>query len=1461
MQDSQMGEGIPAALEPAALSIETTQEQEPASSAVRVAVRVRPFSQKERDAKAMCIVSMKGAQTFITNPSFYAIDPVSGQSFESQDGDRSVWERGFTFDHSYWSHRKSDDTFAPQADLYDDIGAEVVKNALVGYNCTLFAYGQTGSGKTYTMMGPDGGTKANVPEEEYGLIPRIVSHLFKHLGGLNPAPSSIMSPIRERSASAAVPITDFCATCVEAAYLEVYNEQVRDLLAPELDESQRLKVREHPTKGTYVEGLTREKVLCYADVEALLQHGGSSRAIASHQLNEYSSRSHAVFTLWVSTIDQDDRTNERTSKLSLVDLAGSERAKSTGCTGDRLREASNINRSLLTLGEVIKGLSRKSRATLARSTGVTEESHFVIPYRNSVLTWLLKDDLGGNSRAFMVATISPCASSYSESMSTLRYAERAKTIVTVVMVNDQNSNPVVVLLRAEVEQLKEQLQLQHTESLRERRRVEEAGQMIKSGEVEAKCAVTRAQRELRQLRAKCAGLQKDVTQLERQLRHEKLQSAASPPRPPPSQPPRQERQEQRKPPGCGQGAVVGAVAGAVAGAGAGGAEEQVEKLLQALEELHEANEVAETAAEAEQLRLRQQAAKAARKAEEAAARAAAAAETRREAALAQARAAEQRLVAREAQLASEQRVQFGRMREEWKEQAERRQAQALEEMRREHAAAVLEIKNTAEAATRQQLKTRRAKWREEKDQAVEEAVEDAVAEAEERVAIEVAEAAESKSKQRERRYEQGMQGAKALISESVERASAEQQAQLEAANARHAREMVLAEACAEERVRAGAEAAEAAAEEVRRREKKQLQIFEKKAVKLAGEVEAGKAALRNAISSANLAAIRLKEEHTAEMAKAKCESEARKEAEAKAALKAVLLVKHTALKKQAEEHAEKTAGRVALLEEKTMQRLEHAAARAKEGMFEKEEAHCVAMKENEEAHAVVLEEAQVAHEKAIADHSSAATVKEEEHMSVLVATEQQHATALAAKEKQHAAAVKSKEAAHAAAMKLFLDAQSGSATAAAKAKEEQHASALSAKEEEHAAAIEAKEEAHEKAVEEAVKAAVGAHRANAVEALEGAVEGAVKQKELQHLSALAAKEKRHEEGMKAKVAAHSAAMKLFLDAQGTGLTAAEQQVKAKEEQHASALSAKEEEHAAAIEAKEEAHEKAVEEAVKAAVDAHSAEAAEELDRKVRETAAAAVRVAQLRAEQQKVAHQKVLALKEATYEALLSKTKKQHGNIMQQVEAIAETMHQKGEEHALAVGEHEATLEAEREESTSRKEAAVAMEERLAAVMSEAETNQEELKAALAAKEAQYTQALAARDAENKLLASKLRKVEQESADAVADSIRAKVRYGGALDELGAAIKEKRDGNEKENEEDGSSSRASSSKLSDGCAKGETKPAPTAKKSPRSPTAMAAVKHARSVQKQAHGNSKKHVALLEGTHSRLRSIYEKLEKL
>ncbi|XP_056270575.1 kinesin-like protein KIF1A isoform X5 [Pseudoliparis swirei] len=383
-----------------------------AGASVKVAVRVRPFNSREIGKDSKCIIQMSGNTTTIVNPK------------QAKD------TKSFNFDYSYWSHTSPEDiNYATQLEVYKDIGEEMLLHAFEGYNVCIFAYGQTGSGKSYTMMG-----KQDVKDQQ-GIIPLLCEDLFTKF---NDNAGNSMS------------------YSVEVSYMEIYCERVRDLLNPK--NKGNLRVREHPLMGPYVEDLSKLAVTSYNDIQDLMDSGNKARTVAATNMNETSSRSHAVFNIIFTQKRHNadtENTSEKVSKISLVDLAGSERADSTGATGTRLKEGANINKSLTTLGKVISALAEVDSGLNKNKKKKKVENH--IPYRDSVLTWLLRENLGGNSRTTMVAALSPADINYEETLSTLRYADRAKQIRCNAVINEDPSNRLVRELKEEVSRLKDLL--------------------------------------------------------------------------------------------------------------------------------------------------------------------------------------------------------------------------------------------------------------------------------------------------------------------------------------------------------------------------------------------------------------------------------------------------------------------------------------------------------------------------------------------------------------------------------------------------------------------------------------------------------------------------------------------------------------------------------------------------------------------------------------------------------------------------------------------------------------------------------------------------------------------------------------------------------------------------------------------------------------------------------------------
>ncbi|KRY88539.1 Kinesin-like protein KIF13A [Trichinella pseudospiralis] len=374
-----------------------------AEDKLKVFVRVRPLSKKEALLNTHCIVNVDDCRITIKR--------------STNNGKTST----FTYDNCFWSFRNTDKEYKSQEDVFHDVGHDLLDDVFLGYNACIFAYGQTGSGKSYTMMGT---------KEQPGLIPRLCIELFRRID-------------EDRQD---------VTFKVEVSYFEIYNEKVRDLLDPNSTKSN-LKVREHAILGPYVDGLSNLAVSSKAQFLALIEEGNKLRTVAATSINAESSRSHANICIRVTQSKLDKVKNvvtEKASKISLVDLAGSESARKSGAKGERLKEGSNINKSLTTLGLVISALAETSRSKKSNKTKFA-------PYRDSVLTWLLKDCLGGNSRTVMIATVSPASDSYEETLSTLRFADRAKRIVNHPVVNEDPNAKLVRQLKEEVALLRSKL--------------------------------------------------------------------------------------------------------------------------------------------------------------------------------------------------------------------------------------------------------------------------------------------------------------------------------------------------------------------------------------------------------------------------------------------------------------------------------------------------------------------------------------------------------------------------------------------------------------------------------------------------------------------------------------------------------------------------------------------------------------------------------------------------------------------------------------------------------------------------------------------------------------------------------------------------------------------------------------------------------------------------------------------
>ncbi|XP_064829222.1 kinesin-like protein KIF3A isoform X2 [Oncorhynchus masou masou] len=361
---------------------------------VKVVVRCRPLNQKERSMGHKQAVSVdENRGTITVNKLETTHEPP----------------KTFTFDTVFGPDSK-------QLDVYNLTARPIIDSVLEGYNGTIFAYGQTGTGKTFTMEG------VRAVPELLGIIPNSFAHVFGHI-------------------AKAEGDTRFL---VRVSYLEIYNEEVRDLLGK--DQMQRLEVKERPDVGVYIKDLSGYVVNNADDMDRIMTMGHKNRSVGSTNMNEHSSRSHAIFTITIESSEKgvDGDQHVRMGKLHLVDLAGSERQGKTGATGQRLKEATKINLSLSTLGNVISALVD------GKSTHV--------PYRNSKLTRLLQDSLGGNSKTMMCANIGPADYNYDETISTLRYANRAKNIKNKARINEDPKDALLRQFQKEIEELRKKLQ-------------------------------------------------------------------------------------------------------------------------------------------------------------------------------------------------------------------------------------------------------------------------------------------------------------------------------------------------------------------------------------------------------------------------------------------------------------------------------------------------------------------------------------------------------------------------------------------------------------------------------------------------------------------------------------------------------------------------------------------------------------------------------------------------------------------------------------------------------------------------------------------------------------------------------------------------------------------------------------------------------------------------------------------
>ncbi|ORX44349.1 kinesin-domain-containing protein [Piromyces finnis] len=379
------------------------------SESVIVCVRCRPFNEKEKQGgyKKIVDINPKVGQISITNCKENNNSSGSSNSLNKDKTNEEI-KKTFTFDTVF-------DEDCKQIDVYNQTARNIIDGVLNGFNGTVFAYGQTGSGKTFSMQG------SKSSPELRGIIPNAFDHIFSHISR-----------------------TTQKKWLVRVSYLEIYNEEIKDLLGK--DTKKKLELKENPETGVYVKDLSSYVVKNVEEIDNLMNKGNKNRAVGATLMNAESSRSHSIFTITVECCDTgiDGKDHFYAGKLHLVDLAGSERQSKTGATGERLKEATKINLSLSALGNCISALvDGKSKH---------------IPYRDSKLTRLLQDSLGGNSKTLMIATLSPASYNYDETLSTLRYANRAKNIKNKPKINEDPKDAMLREYQEEIQRLRKMLE-------------------------------------------------------------------------------------------------------------------------------------------------------------------------------------------------------------------------------------------------------------------------------------------------------------------------------------------------------------------------------------------------------------------------------------------------------------------------------------------------------------------------------------------------------------------------------------------------------------------------------------------------------------------------------------------------------------------------------------------------------------------------------------------------------------------------------------------------------------------------------------------------------------------------------------------------------------------------------------------------------------------------------------------
>ncbi|XP_050100574.1 osmotic avoidance abnormal protein 3 [Anopheles aquasalis] len=441
---------------------------------VKVVVRCRPMNKREQQSCCKSVIQIDNAAVNLDNPN-----------------DRNAPQKSFQFDNAYGYA-------ATTENIYSDICYSLVESVLEGYNATIFAYGQTGCGKSHTMQGTTYNMSAADPNNanNIGIIPRSFEHIFEAI--------SLANEVRY---------------LVLVSYLEIYNETIRDLLQPAQSSpsgtgtASSLPIKEVPGEGVMVQNLSLHAVHGMKECIELLELGAKNRMVGATLMNIESSRSHSIFTISLEQMSTSVTGTEgaaiKRGKLNLVDLAGSERQSKTGATGDRLKEATKINLSLSALGNVISALV----------DGKTKH----IPYRDSKLTRLLQDSLGGNTKTLMIACISPADYNYDETLSTLRYASRAKNIANKPRVNEDPKDTMLREYQQEIMRLKELLKetpYSPTENGFSEARFDEEKQSLK---VQYDQEVTRLRQEYEQQKIAKQELVKDIEKIksyyEQQMQH------------------------------------------------------------------------------------------------------------------------------------------------------------------------------------------------------------------------------------------------------------------------------------------------------------------------------------------------------------------------------------------------------------------------------------------------------------------------------------------------------------------------------------------------------------------------------------------------------------------------------------------------------------------------------------------------------------------------------------------------------------------------------------------------------------------------------------------------------------------------------------------------------------------------------------------------------------------------------